>query len=90
MFSGVCEDVCMVMKFVSNSPVCHISANTYPQLPLPSVLTVTSNHQFALNRWNSNYAGQSMSLNPLMANISCRCKQCYSHESTIFKYALMG
>ncbi|KAF2368092.1 PH-BEACH domain [Trinorchestia longiramus] len=56
MFSGVCEDVCMVMKFVSNSPVCHISANTYPQLPLPSVLTVTSNHQFALNRWNSNYA----------------------------------
>ena len=59
MFSGVCEDVCMVMKFVSNSPVCHISANTYPQLPLPSVLTVTTNYQFALNRWNSSYAGDT-------------------------------
>lgn len=58
MFSGVCEDVCMVMKFVSNSPVCHISANTYPQLPLPSVVTITVNHQFAINRWNSNYSGK--------------------------------
>lgn len=56
MFSGVCEDVCMVMKFVSNSPICHISANTYPQLPLPSVVTITNNHHFAINRWNTNYS----------------------------------
>ncbi|XP_064086341.1 neurobeachin-like isoform X2 [Macrobrachium nipponense] len=56
MFSGVCEDVCMVMKFVSNSPICHISANTYPQLPLPSVVTLTNNHHFAINRWNTNYS----------------------------------
>merc|ERR1719187_1011310 len=56
MFSGVCEDVCMVMKFVSNSPVCHISANTYPQLPLPSVVTITNSHHFAVNRWNTNYS----------------------------------
>ncbi|XP_071535311.1 neurobeachin isoform X2 [Panulirus ornatus] len=56
MFSGVCEDVCMVMKFVSNSPICHISANTYPQLPLPSVVTLTNNHHFAVNRWNTNYS----------------------------------
>lgn len=58
MFSSVPEDVCMTMKFPSNSPICHISANTYPQLPLPSVVTVTINQQFALNRWNSNYAGK--------------------------------
>lgn len=56
MFSGVCEDVCMVMKFVSNSPICHISANTYPQLPLPSVVTITNSHHFAVNRWNTNYS----------------------------------
>jgi hypothetical protein len=57
MFSSVPEDVCMTMKFLSNSPVCHISANTYPQLPLPSVVTVTTSQQFAVNRWNTSYAG---------------------------------
>ncbi|XP_014250382.1 neurobeachin isoform X2 [Cimex lectularius] len=55
MFSAVPDDVCMTMKFPSNSAICHISANTYPQLPLPSVVTVTANYQFAVNRWNSNY-----------------------------------
>lgn len=57
MFSSVPDDVCMTMKFPSNSPIVHISANTYPQLPMPSVVTVTTNQQFALNRWNTNYAG---------------------------------
>ncbi|XP_054265424.1 neurobeachin isoform X12 [Macrosteles quadrilineatus] len=61
MFSSVPDDICMTMKFPSNSPICHISANTYPQLPLPSVVTVTSNQQFALNRWNSNYAASVQS-----------------------------
>ncbi|XP_073999314.1 A kinase anchor protein rugose isoform X3 [Rhodnius prolixus] len=55
MFTAVPDDVCMTMKFPSNSAVCHISANTYPQLPLPSVVTVTASHQFSVNRWNSNY-----------------------------------
>ncbi|CAH1393721.1 unnamed protein product [Nezara viridula] len=55
MFTAVPDDICMTMKFPSNSAICHISANTYPQLPLPSVVTVTANHQFAVNRWNSSY-----------------------------------
>jgi len=57
MFSSIPDDVCMTIKFPSNSPICHISANTYPQLPLPSVVTVTTGQQFAVNRWNTNYAG---------------------------------
>ncbi|XP_063239810.1 neurobeachin isoform X3 [Bacillus rossius redtenbacheri] len=61
MFSSIPDDVCMTMKFVSNSPVCHISANTYPQLPLPSVVTVTTGQQFAVNRWNSSYAASVQS-----------------------------
>lgn len=61
MFSSIPDDICMTMKFPSNSPICHISANTYPQLPLPSVVTVTSNQQFAVNRWNSNYAASVQS-----------------------------
>ncbi|XP_052124935.1 neurobeachin isoform X3 [Frankliniella occidentalis] len=61
MFSSVPEDVCMTMKFPSNAAICHISANTYPQLPLPSVVSVTTNQQFALNRWNSSYAASVQS-----------------------------
>lgn len=57
MFTPLPDDVCMIMKFLSNSPICHITANTFPQLPLPSVVTLTANHHFAINRWNSSYAG---------------------------------
>jgi len=56
MFSAVTEDICMSMKFLSNAAVVHLSANTYPQLPLPSVVSVHANLQFALNRWNPAYA----------------------------------
>ncbi|KAK4887581.1 hypothetical protein RN001_003852 [Aquatica leii] len=61
MFSSIPDDVCMTMKFLSNSPIVHISANTYPQLPLPSVVTVTMHQQFAVNRWNSSYAAVAQS-----------------------------
>ncbi|CAH1724101.1 unnamed protein product [Aphis gossypii] len=56
MFTSIPDDVCMTMKFPSNSPICHISANTFPQLPMPAVVTVTTNMQFAINRWNTNYS----------------------------------
>jgi len=59
MFSAVTEDICMSMKFLSNAAVVHLSANTYPQLPLPSVVSVHANLQFALNRWNPAYAGNA-------------------------------
>ncbi|XP_023318209.1 neurobeachin isoform X4 [Trichogramma pretiosum] len=61
MFASIPDDVCMTLKFPSNSPICHISANTYPQLPLPSVVTVTTGQQFAVNRWNTNYAASVQS-----------------------------
>ncbi|XP_050512606.1 neurobeachin isoform X2 [Diabrotica virgifera virgifera] len=61
MFSTIPDDVCMTMKFLSNSPVVHISANTYPQLPNPSVVTVTMHQQFAVNKWNSAYAAVAQS-----------------------------
>ncbi|XP_040571118.1 neurobeachin isoform X6 [Lepeophtheirus salmonis] len=61
MFSSIPDDICMVMKFLSNSPICHITANTYPQLPMPSVVTVTANQHFAVNRWNVNYTGTQIS-----------------------------
>ena len=54
-----CLQVCMIMKFLSNSPICHMTANTFPQLPNPSVVTITANQHFAVNRWNTNYSGMS-------------------------------
>ncbi|XP_060530790.1 neurobeachin isoform X11 [Cylas formicarius] len=61
MFSTIPDDVCMTMKFLSNSPIVHISANTYPQLPNPSVVTVSMHQQFAVNKWNTAYAAASQS-----------------------------
>ncbi|KAK7882162.1 hypothetical protein WMY93_028336 [Mugilogobius chulae] len=47
------QDVVMVLKFPSNSPVTHVSANTLPQLSTPAVVTVTCSRLFALNRWSN-------------------------------------
>ena len=58
MFNPVPDDVCMIMKFLSNSPVTHLSANTHPAVPVPAVITITCNHNFAVNRWNHNAASQ--------------------------------
>lgn len=46
------QDVIMVLKFLSNSPVTHVAANTHPSLSLPAVITCTQNLQFCLNKWN--------------------------------------
>ncbi len=63
MFSVQTDDLCMIMKFLSNSAVCHVTANTFPQLNTPSVVTIAANRHFAVNRWNSNYAGKIFNLN---------------------------
>lgn len=55
MFSTVQDDVCMIMKFLSNSPVCHVAANTHPAVPVAAVTTISCNHNFAINKWNNNY-----------------------------------
>lgn len=60
MFTTVQDDVCMIMKFLSNSPVTHISANTHPAVPTPAVITITCNHNFAVNKWNHVAGNQGM------------------------------
>lgn len=59
MFKPLGEDLCMLMKFISNAPIVHLSANTFAQLPNPTVLSVASNRVFALNRWDNNYSCES-------------------------------
>uniref|UniRef100_A0A8C1JQZ1 Neurobeachin n=1 Tax=Cyprinus carpio TaxID=7962 RepID=A0A8C1JQZ1_CYPCA len=45
------QDVIMVLKFPSNSPVTHVAANTQSGLTNPAVITVTANRLFAVNKW---------------------------------------
>ncbi|XP_041515369.1 lipopolysaccharide-responsive and beige-like anchor protein isoform X1 [Microtus oregoni] len=47
------QDVIMVLKFPSNSPVTHVAANTQPGLITPAVITVTANRLFAVNKWHN-------------------------------------
>ncbi|KRZ41724.1 putative neurobeachin -like protein [Trichinella pseudospiralis] len=56
MFQPVPDDICMIMKFISNSAVVHLSANTHAQLPNATVVSITASLGFALNRWNNNYS----------------------------------
>ncbi|XP_077575855.1 lipopolysaccharide-responsive and beige-like anchor protein isoform X2 [Stigmatopora nigra] len=54
------QDVIMVLKFPSNSPVSHVAANTQPSLAAPAVITVTASRVFAVNKWHG-LAGHSVS-----------------------------
>lgn len=53
------QDVIMVLKFPSNSPVTHVAANTLPHLSIPAAVTVTCSRLFAVNRWH-NTVGECM------------------------------
>ncbi|KAM6971940.1 LOW QUALITY PROTEIN: lipopolysaccharide-responsive and beige-like anchor protein [Aplochiton taeniatus] len=55
------QDVIMVLKFPSNSPVAHVAANTQPGLAAPAIITVTANRLFAVNKWHG-LAGQGSSV----------------------------
>jgi hypothetical protein len=48
----------MIMKFTSNAPIIHVSANTNPSLSIQAVLTISNKHDFSINKYNSN-AGPS-------------------------------
>uniref|UniRef100_A0A674MXB1 LPS responsive beige-like anchor protein n=1 Tax=Takifugu rubripes TaxID=31033 RepID=A0A674MXB1_TAKRU len=73
------QDVIMVLKFPSNSPVTHIAANTQPGLTVPAIITVTANRLFAVNKWHGLAGHQSsvaqdqqyqlpVEIDPLIAN----------------------
>ncbi|XP_049428296.1 lipopolysaccharide-responsive and beige-like anchor protein isoform X2 [Epinephelus fuscoguttatus] len=73
------QDVIMVLKFPSNSPVTHVAANTQPGLTSPAIITVTANRLFAVNKWHGLTGHQSstvqdqqyqlpVEIDPLIAN----------------------
>ncbi|KAG7221925.1 hypothetical protein INR49_016951 [Caranx melampygus] len=53
------QDVIMVLKFPSNSPVTHVAANTQQGLTSPAIITVTANRLFAVNKWHGLTGHQS-------------------------------
>ncbi|XP_047027782.1 neurobeachin isoform X3 [Helicoverpa zea] len=52
MFAAAPDDVCLRLKLPSNAAVVHVSANTYPQLAMPAVVTVSAARAFAAHRWS--------------------------------------
>mgnify|MGYP002378640195 CR=1 FL=1 len=54
MYNVTSEDVSMIMKFSSNAPIIHVSANTNPTLPTQAVVTISNKHDFSVNKYNPN------------------------------------
>ncbi|XP_043969735.1 lipopolysaccharide-responsive and beige-like anchor protein [Gambusia affinis] len=79
------QDVIMVLKFPSNSPVTHVAANTQPGLASPAIITVTANRLFSVNKWHGltghQNAGEQqyqlpVEIDPLIAsNVGCHRRQ---------------
>ncbi|XP_015229134.1 PREDICTED: lipopolysaccharide-responsive and beige-like anchor protein isoform X4 [Cyprinodon variegatus] len=71
------QDVIMVLKFPSNSPVTHVAANTQPGLASPAIITVTASRLFSVNKWHGLTGHQNtgeqqyqlpVEIDPLIAN----------------------
>ena len=66
MFTQHTEDVCMIMKFLSNAPIIYVSANTAQPVFNTSILiasqfqqsivTISSKHEFSINKYNQSAA----------------------------------
>ena len=79
------QDVLMIIKFLSNSPVIHVSAHTHPNVPYPAIVTAAANQTFAMNKWNNQvatagrnagvFSGLTLSLFLLISfgNRECHC-----------------
>jgi len=74
MFAQHTEDVCMIMKFLSNAPIIFLSANTsQPAFNTsvsssqfqPSIITISSKHEFSINKYNPSASslGQASPIN---------------------------
>ncbi|KAG7314175.1 hypothetical protein KOW79_022671 [Hemibagrus wyckioides] len=57
------QDVIMVLKFPSNSPVVYVSAHTQAGLSNSAIVTVTANRIFSINKWHG-LTGHQSSSNP--------------------------
>ncbi|PAV82534.1 hypothetical protein WR25_15898 isoform B [Diploscapter pachys] len=55
MFRRCEDDLCMIMKFISSSPIVYLAANTFQQLNQPSVVSIAQNLVFGINRWDNSY-----------------------------------
>ncbi|XP_053475020.1 lipopolysaccharide-responsive and beige-like anchor protein isoform X2 [Ictalurus furcatus] len=55
------QDVIMVLKFPSNSPVVYVSAHTQAGLANSAIVTVTANRIFSINKWHGLSGHQSSS-----------------------------
>ncbi len=61
-FSPLTQEVCCRLKLPSNSPIVGLFCNTHPSVVFnlpPSVITISANCVFTVNKWNKVAAGKS-------------------------------
>lgn len=75
------QDVIMVLKFPSNSPVTHVAANTLPHLTMPAVVTVTCSRLFAVNRWNNTVGKRSLVVDYSLHITRFKCNRTWSYKN---------
>ncbi|CAF3825019.1 unnamed protein product [Rotaria sp. Silwood1] len=54
MYNVIPEDVSMIMKFSSNAPIIHVSANTSSTFSVQAVVTINNKHDFSINKYHPN------------------------------------
>ncbi|CAF4132174.1 unnamed protein product [Rotaria magnacalcarata] len=59
MYNVTPEDVSMIMKFSSNAPIIHVSANTNPVHSIQAVVTISNKHDFSINKYHPNAGGST-------------------------------
>lgn len=98
-FNPIPDEICSTLRFPHNSSILHISTNTYPQLSTSTVITISTNYLFALNRWNNittsnrtssgftdtpNPSNTLISLDSLHGKLGIGPSQRFNHQIWIF------
>lgn len=83
------QDVIMVLKFPSNSPVTHVAANTQAGLTAPAIITVTANRLFAVNKWHG-LSGASTAASVLSASYRQLPRQIFQKNNNNNKRVEVG
>ncbi len=85
MFRRCEDDLCMIMKFISSSPIVYLAANTFQQLNQPSVVSIAQNLVFGINRWDNSYTCNDFSRS-IFNFIRLKCCSFQDDKEPIFSW----
>lgn len=65
----------MIMKFSSNAPIIHVSANTNPTLSIQAILAISNKHDFSINKYNPNAGSSAQNYSDVSQTIAAQQTQ---------------